>query len=256
VNMRFSDKVAVVTGADSGIGRATAIRMLDEGARIVAVDRKHDQPWPEQHRERVRVVQLDVSDPDSPGKLEALLREEYGRVDIVANVAGVLEVAPFVDVSRESWDRVIAINLTGVFFIAQACARIMVEKKIPGRIINISSVHAVVSEPNAAPYTATKAGIEGMTRTIASELAPFGITANCVRPGAIDTPMAASVTQTPGVLAALLDRIPLRKMAPPEWVANMICYLASDESAYTTGASIDVDGGYSMDGSLSGFAYE
>lgn len=252
--MRFSAKVTVVTGTDSGIGRATAIRLLDEGATVVAIDLKHTQPWPDQPEGRLRRLDLDVSGPDAAQRLEAYLREEFQRVDVLANVAGILHIAPFLEVTRADWDRVVAVNLTGVFFLSQAVARIMVGSGTPGRIVNVSSVHAVVSEPNAAPYTATKGGLEAMTRTMASELAPYGITVNCVRPGATRTKMSEPI-YTPEIVRSLLAKIPLRKIAPPEWVASAICYLASEESCYTTGACLDVDGGYAMDGSLPGTAY-
>jgi NAD(P)-dependent dehydrogenase (short-subunit alcohol dehydrogenase family) len=252
--MRFSEKVAVVTGADSGIGRATAARLLSEGAMVFAVDLKHTQPWPDPEIGRLHPVELDVADPASPERLAARLRAEAAQVDILANVAGILHIAPFLEVGREDWDRVLAVNLTGVFFLSQAVARIMVENKTAGRIVNVSSVHAVVSEPNAAPYTATKGGLEAMSRTLASELAPYGITVNCVRPGATRTGMSEPI-YTPQIVRSLLAKIPLGAIAPPEWVASAICYLASDEACYTTGACLDVDGGYAMDGSLPGTAY-
>ena len=252
--MRFSDKTAVVTGADSGIGRATATRLLAEGATVFAVDRHHTQPWPEPDAGRLHLLALDVADPATPEQLADRLRAAGRPVDVLANVAGILHIAPFLEVTREDWERVLAVNLTGAFFLSQAVASIMVANKTAGRIVNVSSVHAVVSEPNAAPYTATKGGLEAMTRTMASELAPHGITVNCVRPGATRTRMSEPI-YTEQIVRSLLAKIPLGKIAPPEWVASAICYLASDEACYTTGACLDVDGGYAMDGSLPGTAY-
>jgi NAD(P)-dependent dehydrogenase (short-subunit alcohol dehydrogenase family) len=252
--MRFSEKVAVVTGADSGIGRATATRLLAEGATVFAVDVQHTQPWQSPDAGRLRLLDLDVADPTAPEQLATCLQAEAGHVDVLANVAGILHIAPFLEVGRNDWDRVLAVNLTGVFFLSQAVARIMVDKKTAGRIVNVSSVHAVVSEPNAAPYTATKGGLEAMSRTMASELAPYGITVNCVRPGATRTKMSEPI-YTPQIVRSLMAKIPLGTIAPPEWVASAICYLASDEACYTTGACLDVDGGYAMDGSLPGTAY-
>jgi len=251
--MRFHDKIAVVTGANSGIGRATASRLLAEGARVVAIDLRNDVPWPAVDESRLRLLDLDVSAPDTPPALDAVLRQEYRRVDILANVAGILRIAPFLEVTRDDWEQVFGVNLTGPFFLTQAVAQFMIDTGRPGRIVNVSSVHAVVSEPNAAPYTATKGGLEAMTRTMASELAPHAITVNCVRPGPIRTAMSKPI-YTPEIERALTARVPLG-IAPPEWVASAICYLASDEACYTTGACLDVDGGYAMDGALPGNAY-
>ncbi|MFJ5611180.1 SDR family NAD(P)-dependent oxidoreductase [Streptomyces sp. NPDC093221] len=251
--MRFTHKVAVVTGANSGIGRATAVRLLAEGAQVLAVDLRHDAPWPEPDRDRLSTLTLDVAAADAADVLTDTLRSRFGRVDVLANVAGILRIAPFLDVSRADWDRVLAVNLTAPFFLAQAVARMMVDTKTPGRVVNVSSVHAVVSEPGAAPYTATKGGLEAMTRTMASELAPHRITVNCVRPGPVRTGMSDPI-YTPAVERALESRVPLG-IAPPEWIAAAICYLASDEACYTTGAGLDVDGGYAMDGALPGLAY-
>jgi NAD(P)-dependent dehydrogenase (short-subunit alcohol dehydrogenase family) len=252
--MRFTDKVAVVTGANSGIGRATAVRLLDEGARVLAVDLAHDDPWPGPGTGRLRTLSLDVAAPDAPDVLTEELRAHYGRVDVLANVAGILRVTPFLDVPRADWDRVVAVNLTAPFFLAQAVARLMVEGEVRGRIVNVSSVHAVVSEPSAAPYTATKGGVEAMSRTMASELAPHGITVNCVRPGPVRTRMSEPI-YTPDVERAITSRTPLG-IAPPEWIASAICYLASAEACYTTGACLDVDGGYAMNGALPGAVYQ
>ena len=251
--MRFNHKVAVVTGANSGIGRATAVRLLAEGAHVLAVDLRHDEPWPGPDTDRLRTLSLDVAGADAAEVLTDTLRAGYERVDVLANVAGILHIAPFLDVRRADWDHVLAVNLTAPFFLTQAVARMMVETKVPGRIVNVSSVHAVVSEPGAAPYTATKGGLEAMTRTMASELAPHGITVNCVRPGPVRTGMSESI-YTPEIERALNSRVPLG-IAPPEWIAAAICYLASDEACFTTGACLDVDGGYAMDGALPGLAY-
>lgn len=251
---RFEHQLAVVTGANSGIGRATAIRLLREGARLVAVDLEHTEAWPEDLVSRLEVVSADVTAPEAADLVAAAVDAQDYPVSVLVNAAGILRFAPFLETTREQWDRVLSVNLTSVFFLSQAIARRMVAAGTPGRIVNVSSVHAVVSEPLAAPYTAAKGGMEAMTRTIATELAPYGITANCVRPGATDTNMSRPI-YTPLILEALAQRIPLREIAPPEWVASAICYLASAEARYTTGACLDVDGGYAMNGSLPGASY-
>ena len=252
--MRFTDKIAVVTGANSGIGRATATRLLSEGAQVLAVDIRHDRTWPDADAGQLRTLTLDIAAANAADILAHRIQAGYGRVDVLANVAGILHIAPFLDVQRADWDRVLAVNLTGSFFLSQAVARIMVNAGTRGRIINVSSVHAVVSEPNAAPYTASKGGIEAMTRTMASELAPHGITVNCVRPGPVRTGMSQPI-YTPDIEKALLARVPLG-IAPPEWIAAAICYLASGEACFTTGACLDVDGGYAMHGALPGLEYK
>jgi NAD(P)-dependent dehydrogenase (short-subunit alcohol dehydrogenase family) len=253
--VRFLDKLAVVTGANSGIGRAVALRLLDEGARVLAVDVAQSEPWPAELETRVEQLTLDVADAETPLAVASALADQPLPVSVLVNAAGILRIAPFLEVTRTAWDRVLNVNLTAAFFLTQTVCQQMVDSGVRGRIVNVSSVHAVVSEPNAAPYTASKGGMEAMTRTIATEMAPFGITVNCVRPGATWTAMSAPI-YTQEVLDVLVPRIPLRKIAPPEWVASAVCYLASDEAQYTTGACLDVDGGYGMNGALPGLTYE
>jgi NAD(P)-dependent dehydrogenase (short-subunit alcohol dehydrogenase family) len=253
--MRFQNKLAVVTGANSGIGRAAALRVLEEGGRVFAVDIADHEPWPEDVCDRVENVRVDVGDLEAPDVVMDALDRQGQHAQILVNAAGILRIAPFLEVTPSDWDDVLAVNLRGVFFLTQAISRSMIERSTPGRVVNVSSVHAVVSEPNASPYTASKGGIEAMTRTIATELAPHGIRVNCVRPGATWTAMSAPI-YTDAILAALATRIPLRAVAPPEWVASAICYLASEECMYTTGACLDVDGGYAMNGSLPGIGYQ
>jgi NAD(P)-dependent dehydrogenase (short-subunit alcohol dehydrogenase family) len=253
--MRFAGRVAIVTGAESGIGRATAMRILSEGGSVVAVDLNSFEAWPAEYTSRVHVVRIDITDERAPARVLSALDERDWRPEILVNAAGVLRIAPFLSVSFKDWDDVLSVNLRAVFFVTQAVARRMVERGIAGRIVSVSSVHALVSEPCAAPYTASKGGLEAMTRTIASELAPHKITVNCVRPGATRTRMSDPL-YTEAVLQALSQRVPLQNVAPPEWVANAICYLASDDALYTTGACLDVDGGYGMHGGLPGASYE
>jgi NAD(P)-dependent dehydrogenase (short-subunit alcohol dehydrogenase family) len=252
---RFRDKLAVVTGADSGIGRATALRVLEEEGQVLAVDLVHRNPWPKHLEDRVDSVIADLGELEAPAIVADALGQHATRPGVLVNAAGILRIAPFLDVTPADWERVLAVNLRGVFFLTQAISRVMIDTGAQGRIVNVSSVHATVSEPGAAPYTASKGGMEAMTRTIATELAPHGITVNCVRPGATRTAMSEPI-YTEAVLEALSMRIPLKNVAPPEWVASAICYLASDESRYTTGACLDVDGGYAMNGALPGIGYQ
>jgi NAD(P)-dependent dehydrogenase (short-subunit alcohol dehydrogenase family) len=252
--MRFDGKLAVVSGANSGIGRASALRLMQEGAHVLAVDVDKTTPWPESVLGQIYPLTLDVASPDAPRMVADALVTQERAVHILVNAAGILKVSPFLDVSRSEWDRVLAVNLTGVFFLTQAVSQLMISAGTRGRVVNVSSVHAIGSEPNAAHYTASKGGMEAMTRTIATELAPHGITANCVRPGATWTAMSRPLYTEP-IISALQARIPIGEIAQPEWVAAAICYLASDDAAYTTGACVDVDGGYGMNGALPNIAY-
>jgi NAD(P)-dependent dehydrogenase (short-subunit alcohol dehydrogenase family) len=254
--VRFDGRRAIVTGANSGIGRATAMQLLHEGCEILAVDRRDDEPWADNVRSRVTAVTVDLASPEaSETVIAALDGSSSPRVDVLVNAAGILRIAPFLDVTPADWDDVLTVNLKAVFFLTQAVGRRMIRDEVRGRIVNVSSVHATVSEPNAAPYTASKGGLEAMTRTIATELAEHGITVNCVRPGATWTQMSAPI-YTDAIIAALADRVPLGEIADPAWIAAAICYLASDEARYTTGACLDVDGGYAMNGALGRLGYE
>ncbi|HEV3153356.1 MAG TPA: SDR family oxidoreductase [Candidatus Baltobacteraceae bacterium] len=255
--LRLKDKVAIVTGGDTGIGKAICIAMAHEGARVV-VD-YHGDPAPANNLVAdiasfggtACAIAADVSKPvDAQSLIESAVRR-YGGVDIMVNNAGTEEEHPFLEMPLEVYNRVIAVDLTGVWLCAQAAARQMADQKRGGRIINISSIHEEVAMPTNAPYCAAKAGVRMLTRTLSVELAQYGITINNVCPGAIDTPMDKSVKRDPVKHEKLLSEIPMRRMGKPEEVAAMCVYLASDDAAYVTGASLYIDGGMSKNaGSL------
>jgi NAD(P)-dependent dehydrogenase (short-subunit alcohol dehydrogenase family) len=159
MTQRFTGRTAAVTGAGSGIGRATALRLLREGARVIAIDRV-PRPWAEEFEPMVVGLSADIAEPTTPTALEAACAELDGQLDILVNAAGILRIRPFLQVTRDEWNDTVGVNLSGTFFLAQTAARVMVANGTRGRIVNVSSVHAVVSEPNAAPYTATKGSIE------------------------------------------------------------------------------------------------
>jgi NAD(P)-dependent dehydrogenase (short-subunit alcohol dehydrogenase family) len=252
--MRFTGRNVVVTGAGSGIGRATALMMCEEGARVLGVDKTFGPSSSGDYGDRLTLLELDIAAPEAPDRVVRDIEDMYGVPYVLVNAAGVLRIGPMMTVRREDWADVISVNLTAAFFMIQAVAAAMIRGKVAGRIVNVSSVHAVVSEPNAAAYVASKGGLEAMTRTVATELAPHGILVNCVRPGATWTGMSKPI-YTPEVVRALETRIPLGTIAQPEWIASAICYLSSDECKYSTGAALDVDGGYAMDGSLTNASY-
>ena len=249
--MLLDQKVAVITGASSGIGRAIALRFASEGASVVI-----DYPGPlEQERaEEVRqlieqkhgkaiVVQADVSDYQQVTGLIQQAIEHFKGLDILVNNAGVTIRSAFLDITEQQWDHILSVDLKGAFFCAQAAAREMVKRKTGGRIINISSVHENLALPENAPYACAKGGLRMMTRTICLELAPYNITVNNIAPGAIDTPINAEVKSDPAKLAMLLKGIPFHRMGQPEEIAELALYLTSDAAGYITGSTFIVDGG-------------
>ena len=249
---QLDSKVAIVTGADSGIGRAIAIQFAREGAAVV-VNYAHAQDKAEQVRQIIEqnqgkalVIQADVSQYQQATGLITQAVERFNRLDIMVNNAGMEIHSSFLDVTEEQWDRVISVDLKGAFFCAQAAAREMIKRKTAGRIINISSVHEDLAMPQNAPYCCAKGGLRMMTRTISIELAPYNITVNNIAPGAIHTPIDADVEADPEKMAALLKEIPLHRMGQPEEIAKLALYLASDDSAYVTGSTYVIDGGLSV----------
>ena len=246
---QLDQKVAIVTGADSGIGRAIAIQFASEGATVV-VNYAHAQDKAEEVRQtieknngRALVVQADVSQYQEVTNLVQQTVQQFDRVDIMVNNAGMEIHSPFLDESEHNFDQVIGVDLKGAFFGAQLAAREMVKRKTAGRIINISSVHEDLPMPGNVPYCCAKGGMRMLARTICLELAPHNITVNNIGPGAVHTPIDRDVEADPEKMAALLKEIPLHRMAQPEEVAKLALYLASDAAAYITGATYFIDGG-------------
>lgn len=248
--MRLKNKVAVVTGSATGIGRACALRMAGEGAAVIVdyVDTQSDQAEElvseiEKDGGRARAVRADVSKPRDVQHLVDEAVKAFERVDIMVNNAGIEKEAAFVDTSLESWENIIGVNLTGPFLCSQTAAKQMIAQGQGGRIINISSVHEDVPMPTNVPYCASKGGLRMLMRTIAVELAPHNITVNNIAPGAIDTPINAATEENPKKMDALLAEIPLDRMGRPDEVAELCTFLASDAASYVTGSTYVIDGG-------------
>ncbi len=257
--MRYEGKTAIVTGGASGIGRAVAHGLAAEGASVVLadIDEGAAAAAVASCDSDTGTVLFQRTDVGRAPEVQALLRfavTAFGRVDVLVNAAGIAPIHAIVDTPEEVWDRVIATNLKGVFLCSQAAARQMIAQGNGGRIVSISSIHAMLSEPNAGAYSASKGGIEAFSRTLADELAAHHITVNCVRPGATWTGMTLPL-YTPQVEESLRARIPQRQIAEPEWIAAGVLYFASDDSRYSTGTTLTIDGGYSMSGALPGTAY-
>ncbi|SNS95576.1 glucose 1-dehydrogenase [Granulicella rosea] len=249
MSARFTGKVAIVTGSSSGIGQSIAIRLASEGAAIVVDYHSHPE-GAEDTKAKIEAagskaitVQADVSKLTDVQNLVDQAYAQLGGCDILVNNAGVEKNAAFVDVTEADYDMVLNTNLKGAFFLTQAFVRKLVAAKKPGRVINISSVHEDMVFPNFASYCAAKGGMRMLMRDLAMELGPVGITVNNVAPGAINTPINASLLANKPKLDALLNNIPLGRLGTPDEVAALVAFLASDEAAYTTGSTYVVDGG-------------
>jgi glucose 1-dehydrogenase len=247
--MRLAGKTALVTGSSQGIGEAVALRLAAEGADVVVHFRSHPE-GAESVVERIAklgrrtvAIQADLRRVAEAQRLIADGVERLGSLDILVNNAGVEKHADFWDVSEADYDFVLDVNLKGVFFATQAFVRHLLAAKRPGKIINTSSVHEELPFPHFTPYSMSKGGLKMMTRTLAIELAPFGITANSIAPGAIDTPMNRKLLSDPEKLRALLGNIPLGRLGAPGDIAGVAAFLASSDADYITGATIVADGG-------------
>jgi NAD(P)-dependent dehydrogenase (short-subunit alcohol dehydrogenase family) len=243
--MRLKDLSVAITGSGRGIGRSIAICCADEGARVVIND-IHSSNLQEVRNtlesKGVKVVAFkgDISKrSEAQGFIEAAING-FGRIDVLVNNAGIAKFVPFLDITEEDWDEVMRVNLKGVFHCAQSAVRYMV-KQGSGRIINISS-RAYLGTPQMAHYASSKAGILGLTRSMAMELGPYGITVNAVAPGMIDTELLRS-TSSDDFIRDRLEKIPLHKFGSPEDIAHAVVFLASSEATYITGEVLHVTGG-------------
>ena len=247
--MRLQGKNALVTGSSKGIGRAIATRLARDGANVI-VNYNSDPRGAEEAVQEIRAfgvraeaLQANLGSVSSVQGLLTASAAALGSLDILVNNAGIETHAPFWEVSEADFDRVLSVNLKGVFFATQAMVRQLQATGRPGRVINISSVHEEIPFPNFAAYCASKGGLKMLTRNLAVELGPLGITVNSIAPGAIETPINTALLNDEAKLRSLLRQIPLGRLGKPEDVAGLAAFLASDEAAYVTGSTYFVDGG-------------
>ena len=247
--MNLEKKVAIVTGAATGIGRAIAARFVKDGASVVIDYVGNSEPAKELVAALKTIggdalaVAADVSDPQQVAMLVDETVKAFEHLDVLVNNAGIEKKIPFVDIPKEEWDKTLAVNLTGPFLCAQQAAKKMIAQGGGGRIINISSVHEDLPMPTNAAYCATKGSLRMLMRTMAVELAPHGILVNNIAPGAVDTPMDAPLKADPQEMKTLLGEIPLNRMGTPDEIAELCAFLASDGASYSTGSTFFIDGG-------------
>ena len=243
--MRLSGKVAIITGAGQGIGKATALRFAKEGAKVAVVDfnEQTGQVTVDEITAQKGVaifIKTDVSKRDQAEQMAKTVKERLGRIDILLNNAGILRDAQLLKMTEEQFDSVLSVNLKGAFNCTQAVAPQMIAQG-SGRIINVSSVVGLYGNFGQTNYVATKAGVIGMTKVWARELGRKGICVNAVAPGFIGTEMVESMPQK--IIDAMIQKVPLARMGQPDEVASVYVFLASDDASYVNGTVISVDGG-------------
>ena len=245
--MRLENKTAVVTGAASGLGKAIVEKFLEEGSKVIIVDINEDagRELSEKLGSSTLAVSADVGDANSIENLKKSLTESFKKVDIVINNAGVTHLpTPLDEVTEDDFDRVFRVNCKSVYLMAKAFVPNM-KSQGSGSILNIASTAGVSPRPNLNWYNSSKGWMNTATRTMAVELAPFGVRVNAVNPVASETPLLASFMgeDTPEMRQKFLSTIPLGRFAQPEDIANAACYLSSDEASMVTGVCMQVDGG-------------
>ena len=247
--MLLEGKVALVTGASRGIGRAIALKLAAEGAKVAinfagsTAKAEAVKAEIEEHGGEAILVQASVADPAAVEDMIRKVIDAFGRIDILVNNAGIAKDGLLIKMKDEDFDAVLNTNLKGVFYCTKAVAKLMMKQRY-GRIVNMSSVVGLIGNAGQTNYAAAKAGVIGFSKSAAKELAARGVTVNMVAPGFIDTDMTANLPEK--VREATLEGIPMKKMGSPENIADAVAFLVSDNASYITGQVINVDGGMVM----------
>lgn len=247
----LKNKVALVTGARRGMGRTHALALAEQGAKVAITDIDANECMPVVEEIKSKggeaiCLKMDVSNVAEVNQVFDEVIKQFGRLDIMVNNAGIYQPKPALEITEEDWDKMIDIDLKGVFLCAQRAAKEMAKNKW-GRIINIASIASGgvgIGISGGAHYTAAKGGVIGLTETLAVEWAPLGINVNAIGPGAIDTPMVSAAQIPEEAMKAMMTGVPLKRIGRPEEVSAMVVFLASEESSYVTGATFYVDGGW------------
>jgi NAD(P)-dependent dehydrogenase (short-subunit alcohol dehydrogenase family) len=248
--MRLANKIAIVTGALSGIGAGIARRFVAEGATVIGGDLASSRTsLAETTEPRLLEQQLDVADAPSIARFVDAVLARFEHIDTLVNCAGIGRNVPFLETSEEVWDRILAVNLKGTFLMAQAAARAMVRTGRGGRIINIGSISGERGNLGRAAYGASKGGVDQLSRVMAVELAPHGILVNVIAPGPIETPLVETML-SPEERRLWTRRVPLDRYGGVEEIAAAALFLASDEASYITGHILAVDGGFLAAGAI------
>lgn len=244
----LNGRLALVTGSSRGIGRAIAVKLAQAGADVIVHGRSDSKALSEtveMIKQCGKNAYVEVADTSKPEQIKAMfedVKNKFGRLDILVNNAAVLTRTAFLEISLDEWNNIMETNARGYFLCSQSAARIMKEKN-KGRIINVSSISQYFTAPGRTHYCVTKAAIGMLTKGMALELAPYGITANEVLPGSIHTDFNDDVLSNPDYYKSCVDGIPLGRIGKPEDIAGAVVMLASDEASYITGAEIVIDGG-------------
>ena len=244
LNFSLKDRIAVVTGSGRGLGAAIALKLAQNGANVVINDINIENAQKtasevEKLGRRTLVSQHDVSDYKSANALVDEIKSRFGKIDILVNNAGITRDSMLHKLSEEKWDEVIRVNLKGPFNMGQACAKLMMEAKY-GKILNIASI-AWLGNVGQTNYSASKAGVVGMTSTWALELARHNINVNAIAPGIIDSVLTQQIPAE--IKEKFIARIPLKRIGEPKDIANLVAFLVSDDASYITGQCIQIDGG-------------
>lgn len=249
--MNIKDQVAIVTGGATGIGRQTALRLAREGTKVVIADINIDgaNKVAEEIKalgQEVIALKVDITSLDEANQMAKATLDKFGQIDILGNIAGGAipgKIGPFSQSVKEVWDRIIGLNLYGTFTCTRAVINHMIERR-SGKIVNIASVAGIVGQTNTADYAAAKGGIIAFTKSLAKEVAQYGINVNCVSPAVTGTERVLSMPEE--FLQKQIKMIHLGRYGKPEEIANVIVFLASDEAGFVTGANYVVDGGITL----------